>query len=582
MSRLLQEDSYVLLKEDGDALLLEIHYAKADFSGTGTLSGIGRLLAIGKATLSGAGALSAFGRIWKLGAATLAGIGSLAAKATAIFAAKGTLTGVGSLAAAGSYIKSAAATLVGVGSLAAHGILYGLARLKVYISWDGTGNFDGPYDDITNDVKHTTVRRGRSSELGIAEAGTLELRVNDSNGKYSPENITSPLHGLLLPRRQVKFEGSLGGTISIFYGYLEKITPHPQLSEQDTYIYAIDGLDFLSRAEISSTLYKNQLTGVLIGHILDNAGWSATARDINTGQLTVPLGYWQNSNALNAIHELEKSEFEAFAYIDHAGNFKYEDGAFRDAAACAATFNNNYQDLKYTLEAKSIYNEIRVEVRKCELQPQLEIWRLEEEPTIANGVTKTFWASFEDLADSIVTPVATTDYQAWTGAGGTGTDKTADISIVTTKFAQSAKLEVTNNTGVTVYLYLLKLRGELYDMQSSITVKAEDAGVGSSQAKYQKRTLTLASKFLTNVAIAQTYADNALAKYKDPSPDISLTLIATMEGAGDELIHRQISDKIRVINTKLGLDKYFFIEQANYNFSEGGKRQEVIWTLSEV
>ena len=58
MSKLLQENNYVLLKEDGDALLLEIHYAKADFSGVGTLSGIGRLLAIGKATLTGIGTLT--------------------------------------------------------------------------------------------------------------------------------------------------------------------------------------------------------------------------------------------------------------------------------------------------------------------------------------------------------------------------------------------------------------------------------------------------------------------------------------------------------------------------------------------
>ena len=58
MSRILKEDSYALLKEDGDALLLEIHYARADFSGTGTLSGIGRLIAIGKATLTGIGTLT--------------------------------------------------------------------------------------------------------------------------------------------------------------------------------------------------------------------------------------------------------------------------------------------------------------------------------------------------------------------------------------------------------------------------------------------------------------------------------------------------------------------------------------------
>ena len=58
MSKLLKEDSYALLKEDGDALLLEIHYARADFSGTGSLSVLGGLLKLGKATLTGIGTLT--------------------------------------------------------------------------------------------------------------------------------------------------------------------------------------------------------------------------------------------------------------------------------------------------------------------------------------------------------------------------------------------------------------------------------------------------------------------------------------------------------------------------------------------
>ena len=58
MAYVLKEDGYRLLKEDGDALLLEIHYARADFSGTGTLSVFGGLLRLGKATLSGIGTLT--------------------------------------------------------------------------------------------------------------------------------------------------------------------------------------------------------------------------------------------------------------------------------------------------------------------------------------------------------------------------------------------------------------------------------------------------------------------------------------------------------------------------------------------
>jgi len=460
----------------------------------------------------------------------------------------------------------------------------GLAELKIYVDWNNDGDFADAYDDITSDVKYLTIRRGRSSELGVAEAGTLELRLTDPDRKYSPENASSVIvtsGGSLLPKRPIKVTASLGGVVSLFYGYLENLICHPSYDEQETYLYAIDGLDFLSRAEISSTLYKNQATGALVGSILNSAGWPAGTRDIDTGQLTVPFGYWDSTTAKNAIEDLQKSEFKSFAYIDNRGYFCWEDGIYRDSAVSKATFDNDYQDIGYEYGAKSIYNEIRVTFRKWELQPLAEIWRLEEVPSIVAGSPKTFWASFADLTDSITTPVSTTDYLANTQADGLGIDKTSQISIVITKFAQSAKLVVTNSIG-TVYLTLLRLRGELYDSKSSVTAKAEDTGVGSSQAKYQKRTLTIETKFLTDAVVAQTYANAALAKYKDPQADVTLTLIGTPEGMSDQLIQRQVSDKIRVINTRLGLDKEFFIEQVTYNFSEGNKKQQATWVLSEA
>jgi len=455
----------------------------------------------------------------------------------------------------------------------------GLAEIATWVSWDGTGNYDGVYDEITADVLSIAIRRGRQSELNIAEIGTLELTLTDPDRKYSPENATSPLYGSLLPRLPIKVEASLGGKIQLFHGFIDKFVCHPKLDKQTSYLYAVDGMDFLSRADVSGTLYKNQATGTLVGYILDDAGWDAAKRDLDTGDLTVPIGFWSGISALTAIRNLEKSEVGSFAYIDNEGNFVWEDANARTGAASEATFEDNYQGLKYEYGSKSIYNIVKIKMKKWELQPLAEIWRLEEEPTITAGASKTFWANFDDIADTITDPVATTDYLAYTEAGGGGSSRTTLISIVTTKFAQGAKLVVTNGAGVKIYLNLLRLRGELYDSKTTTTIKAEDA---TSQTAYQERTLTIETPFLTDTAKAQTYADAALADYKDPSPEVMMTIMASPTGGGDEIIHRQLSDKIRVINTRLGLDRYFFIEKIEYTFREGGQYQEAKWTLSEA
>lgn len=130
----------------------QYHYAAATLAGSGSLAGIGRLIAIGKATLSGsgtlaaigafirygratlsgAGTLAAIGQVFKLGAASLSGAGNLTTSAVAIFAGKATLAGAGSLAAFGRSILAGAATLSGQGSLTASAmvLLFGKATLS--------------------------------------------------------------------------------------------------------------------------------------------------------------------------------------------------------------------------------------------------------------------------------------------------------------------------------------------------------------------------------------------------------------------------------------------------------------------
>ncbi len=457
----------------------------------------------------------------------------------------------------------------------------------IEVSWDGTGNYDGAFDDITADVKELSWERGRESELRRADVGMLELRVNNDDGKYSPPLTTGDLYGNLKPKKPIRVRAFWGEVIYQYDGFLEDIRPHPHLDEQDAYISAKDGLDFLSRADISTALFKNQLTGYLVGKISDAAGWSATKRAIDTGQDTVPYGYWHDRKALRSLGDLEESEL-GFIYVNNEGKLVWEDREHRHTAphnASLATFNDIMADIRYALTPKTIYNEIIAKITPWELQVESELWRLEEEPTIDDTESKTWWANFEYFADSIVTPAASTDYQAWTGAGGTGVDKTADIVIVTTKLAKAAKLVVTNNSGGTVYLYLLKVRGEPYDDKTIVTRKAEDA---QSQTDYQKRTLTLDGKYLTDAEKGQDFCDYALIKYKEPQPEVDIILTNDKPASLfrddtklEQILKRRISDRITAQHTLLGLDEEFYIEKVFHTIKPDGDHQ-CTWRVTAV
>ncbi len=111
------------------------------------------------------------------------------------------------------------------------------------------------------------------------------------------------------------------------------------------------------------------------------------------------------------------------------------------------------------------------------------------------------------------------DYTANSAADGSGTDMTSDISITTTKFAKTIKIEVSNNGTVPTYITLLKARGTYYNPKTAVTRKAEDS---TSQNDYQKRTLEIDGKYMTNATLGQDLANYAIGKYKEPRAELGL------------------------------------------------------------
>ncbi len=77
------------------------------------------------------------------------------------------------------------------------------AVYKIEVDWDNDGDFLDSDEDISNDIKSISYSRGKDEELGKANPGTLEIRVNNSGGKYSP-TLNTGIYTNLLPKRVIK------------------------------------------------------------------------------------------------------------------------------------------------------------------------------------------------------------------------------------------------------------------------------------------------------------------------------------------------------------------------------------------
>ncbi len=447
-------------------------------------------------------------------------------------------------------------------------ITFEISDYFILVDWNNDGDFTDTYDDISSDVKSIHYSRGKSDELGKAEVGQLSITLNNAGSKYTP-GAGGVISASLLPKRPIKVTYGTPTSYPLFYGFIEEIIPHPHLSEQDCIITAVDGLDFLSRHDLATALYKNALTGTIHGYILDDAGWSATMRTLDAGQDTIPYWYGADIKARFAQEEIDDSE-QGFSYVDGAGYFRFEDRVHRSTAThqtSQGTFDNTMAQITYSLNPKNVYNITKVTVTPWELKAEAELWRLQETPSIPVGGTYICWGESQYFVDAWVTPVITTDYTA------SGT-----VSIVTTKFAKSIKLEITNTDTVAVTITLLKARGTYYDDQTKVTRKAEDS---TSQTAYQKRTLEIDGKYTTSADKAQSLCNYAIGKYKDPRAELTMSLVNKDATTLTQILSREISDRITVVNTKLGVSGDYFIDYMEHDISMSGLLHTATYRLAD-
>lgn len=205
--------------------------------------------------------------------------------------------------------------------------------LKVYIDWDANNDFMDAYDDVSDYVISA------DWELGIAEPYnamcddsycSITLRNND--GRFNPENSTSPIYGKMLPRRPIKIEYN---NTPLYTGYIG--VPVSRMSPSGTYTgkteVTVEGhgyKPFLDNLSPILQLYENVTTDVIIDDVLSQvvlpvSGSPAlsSVASLETGKYTVTLyGDFSDTTAWDVIAEMAITE-QGRLFFDRDGTVKF-------------------------------------------------------------------------------------------------------------------------------------------------------------------------------------------------------------------------------------------------------------------
>ena len=455
---------------------------------------------------------------------------------------------------------------------------------------------DGWIDETAYRLSTETARgRDYASQLtGRASAGQLLAQLINVSGRFASLYTSGALYPNIVPGRRVRLRTTLPSAATLWRGFLDDILPTPGGREwmPTVTLRASGPLRKVGARKAQTAMYTSLLTGTAVGYILDDADWPTADRTIDAGQITLNRWKADGDFATNHLKEIEETEF---GYVGESadGKIVFEDvhhrlisphtvsqATFSDASGAALS----YEAIEQLDPWREIFNRIEALVELFTVQSLAVLWTLTgETPAISPGAAITIWAAYPNpdsataahSVDAWTTPVATTDYTANSAPGGGGSDLTGSVTVAVEKLANAMKMTFTNASASTAYLTLVQARGTAVYRNDPMRLVEEDA---TSQTAYGPRTYPLPGTLYPSTTVARSYAQHALARYKDPLPVLRLTYQANQSAAHmTEALTRDVSDRITVVasgtgasGAQLGINADFFVEAIRHRIDLAG------------
>lgn len=484
------------------------------------------------------------------------------------------------------------------------------ARYAIQIDWDDDGDFDELSEDLSRDVIAAAWRLGLEDPAApVAAPSWAEVTLRDSARCYTPENVSSPHYGDLVPRKKARLTSTCGGETRVhFTGWTESFTPRPDR----TTVVRFSGVeDLLHRAEVFLPLGIDQRADEIIAAVLAQVAYPPALS-----------GYWLLGTARLGVDTrlpdvTTYSDLEAgvsrFAYVgDNWADGTSAWAAIRAAAAAErglcfvdragrVVFWNRHHLLKATTVAATLSErEADFEVRHgvdvinravITCHPRAvgsgpeALWTLDVPLALPPDGSRTVRARF--AADSgaqiggldLIAPLAGTDYQANSAPDGSGTDHTASVTASMVAAGSSAALTFHNSAATTVYVLPgAQLRGTQIGDFGLTDAEHEDA---TSVTLYGRRTLGLNLPLLSDPEDAARLARYLVLLHKDPQGRVeTVTLRNTNADLLGALLGLTLGDRITLRDARSGHQRDYHLVGERHMLTRGGVDHEVIWTLA--
>ena len=444
--------------------------------------------------------------------------------------------------------------------------------IKADFDRDDTYEFDlTPY--LQAPAGGFNVDRGRGAD-GNMLASQVSLGLVNRDGTFTPEYTGSPLYGLVVQDTPVRITATFSNTEYVLWtGWLQQ--------QSNTWAIGAAGRAQLTAQSLAGVLRDLRPVNVVlsttrdtdgaIAAILTAAGLGTTDYDLDDGVQALPYHWVRAQGAVDALREAVQSELGGLLWERADGRLRFESRQARLGTTVDHTWGDGTAVRPYAqayrVVDEDLVSTVTVSATILTLgQGAQEVFRFsrgkDTRPTADSMALTTgqiYEAEFEygALLAAITEPVAVVDYLANTAANGTGTDKTAQLTVTVTDLGAAARLRLVNSDAGTIYVTMLRLRGQPVSLTGQLPRFVASKSVPTLHVD---RGVELRVPFADDSVSARDYAYATLRTHRYPYPRLELELQWNTDAATVAMLSVELGDLVRYTDRAVDVAQSAYVD----------------------
>jgi hypothetical protein len=510
---------------------------------------------------------------------------------------------------------------------------------KVEVSWDGSGTFAGPYDDVTRDAAADpglVIDTGRDGArtMNPPKVPSASFTLRNDTARYSHESSSSPVYQLVTPGTPVRVSASYGavdrytatglytaedtydgvGTWRLATTRIDEISQDAALGQQRVAVNTLGLSSTLVGRVITVPIATDRRTDECIALVLDAAGWPVDTRALSLGDTIIRYFWVDEGSAWDALLSITAAEGPgACLYEDADGVLRWEGRNYRAVTPRSvtpqATFFDTgfapstaytepslytetdlydggtsalyFQELQYTPGWRNIFARATYPTTTRQLGALGMVWQYGSVLNLTAGQQRTIIARPQDPFMNAVSPAVTTDYVVSAGSATVTLTYTSGLVAFISITAGGGGCTISGPAADPARG--LQLRAQPLSILSQSVVQSTLPMTSSAETYLGLQTLALGGWPEIDVASAEAVCDAWVERYNVERPQIIMTVRAGDRKHLEQIIHREVSDRVTIRERNTGLNGDVWIESREITaVGAGGRALAVTWGTEQV